>query len=220
MKNNLTDLGVVIVAGGNSSRFGEQDKLLIELNSKPIFVQSVSAFLHKVPSENIVLVTSKGRETELQEMLQKHLSVTIKTVTGGANRSDSSLNGLKALPGHLTFCAVHDAARPFIEPETIQACYDSLTQKGSAVLAHPVTDTIKVIDKDNKVVETPIRSSLCAAETPQMFKTGELIKAYETAPKDGTVTDEAMAMEKAGFPVFLHIHEKDNRKITYVTDLK
>ncbi|MCM8534458.1 MAG: 2-C-methyl-D-erythritol 4-phosphate cytidylyltransferase [Lentisphaeraceae bacterium] len=220
MKSKITDLGVVIVAGGNSSRFGEQDKLLIEIDSTPIFVHSVNAFLQDIPNENIVLVTSKGRELELQGIIQDKLGVQIKTVTGGANRSDSSLNGLNALPTSMTYCAVHDAARPFIEPQTIHDCYNSLLAKGSAVLAHPVTDTIKVIDSDNKVIETPVRSSLCAAETPQMFKTQELIKAYENAPKDGTVTDEAMAMEKAGLPVFLHIHEKDNRKITYVSDLK
>ncbi|MCM8531763.1 MAG: 2-C-methyl-D-erythritol 4-phosphate cytidylyltransferase [Lentisphaeraceae bacterium] len=220
MKSKINDLGVVIVAGGNSSRFGEQDKLLIEIDSTPIFVHSVNAFLQNIPSENIVLVTSQGRESELQDILKDKLGVTIKAVTGGANRSDSSLNGLKALPESMTYCAVHDAARPFIEPQTIQDCYHSVVTKGSAVLAHHVTDTIKVIDSDNKVINTPVRSSLCAAETPQMFKTQELIDAYKKSPKDGSITDEAMAMEKAGFSVFLHIHEKDNRKITYVSDLK
>jgi 2-C-methyl-D-erythritol 4-phosphate cytidylyltransferase len=223
MKSNTTsinDLGVVIVAGGSSSRFGQEDKLLIQLNDRPIIVHAIQAFLTLLPREHLVIVTSLGREIEINQLIQQHLNVDIKTVTGGQSRSESSLNGLKALNDKIPYCAVHDAARPFIKPETIKACYESLKLQGSAVLAHPVTDTIKVVDKDNKVLKTPPRASLCAAETPQMFKAHELIRAYESFAGNPSVTDEAMAMELAGHQVFLHLHEEDNRKITYSSDLK
>lgn len=216
--STINDLGIVIVAGGNSSRFGKEDKLLINIVNMPMIARSVKAFIDLVPIENIVVVTSAGRELELQAIIESHLGVKIKTATGGTNRSDSSLNGIKAL-SHLKYVAVHDAARPFILPDTVKACYNSLKSRGSAVLARPVTDTIKVVDNDKKVLSTPPRATLCAAETPQMFKTSDLIDAYENAPEDGTVTDEAMAMEIAGHEVFLFLHKDDNRKITYSSDL-
>ena len=117
----INDLGIVIVAGGSSSRFGNEDKLLIEIEGVPVIAHSIKAFLGLIPSKNIVIVTSKGRETELQEIIQKHLDLQVKTVTGGNNRSDSSLNGLLAIKD-LTYAAVHDAARPFIIEETIKNC--------------------------------------------------------------------------------------------------
>lgn len=215
----IEDLGIVIVAGGSSSRFGKEDKLLIDIDGMPILAHSVKAFTNLVPCESITVVTSAGREEELQKVIQDHLGVLIRVVTGGANRSDSSLNGLKSLAS-LPYAAVHDAARPFIEPKTIKACYEALKSQGSAVLARPVTDTIKVVDDAKKVLYTPPRATLCAAETPQMFKTAQLISAYEHAPEDGTVTDEAMAMEIAGHSIYLFLHEGENRKITYSTDLK
>ena len=217
--SKIENLGVIIVAGGNSSRFGKEDKLLINIGNMPMIARSTKAFTDIVPTENIVVVTSAGRELELQAIIESHLGFKVKTVTGGTNRSDSSLNGLKAL-SHLEYAAVHDAARPFILPDTVKACYDSLKSLGSAVLARPVTDTIKVVNSKKKVLSTPPRATLYAAETPQMFKTQALIQAYESSPEDGSVTDEAMAMEIAGHEVFLFLHNDDNRKITYSSDLK
>ena len=217
--NKITDLGIVIVAAGSSCRFGEKDKLTLDLNGSPLFTHSIKTFSKLIPSENIVVVTSKERIEEISGLIEKHLSLKIKVIAGGAQRSDSSLNGLNALPQNLKYAAVHDAARPFISCESIKLCYDSLLKHGSAVLAHPVTDTIKIVEKGLKVRETPPRDSLFAAETPQMFKLQELIEAYTQKPADIVITDEAMAMELASHSVYLAIHEEDNRKITYAKDL-
>jgi 2-C-methyl-D-erythritol 4-phosphate cytidylyltransferase len=214
----ISDLGVVMVAGGSSQRFGGDDKLLIPIHGRPVIICSVSAFLELIPPTNMVVVTSEGREEEIKQLIFEHLNVNVNVVPGGPNRNDSSLNGLKALP-LLKFCAVHDAARPFIKSSTIRKCYELLIKQGSAVLAHPVTDTIKIVNSDNMVSQTPARHLLRAAETPQMFLRQELISAYENVPKDISVTDEAMAMELAGHQVFLYIHEDNNRKITYKSDI-
>ena len=95
-----------------------------------------------------------------------------------------------------------------------------MKKTGSAVLAHPVTDTIKVADESGLVVDTPPRNTLFGAETPQVFTKEDLINAYENPPQGLVLTDEAMAMEQAGFKVALVIHEEDNRKITYEKDLR
>lgn len=218
--NKFTDIGIVIVAAGSSSRFGEQDKLTLKLNSKPLFTHCIETFSKIIPLENIVVVASEERLEELQTIIQKTLALSIKVTAGGKQRSDSSLNGLKALPGHLKFAAVHDAARPFLTVESFIKCYESLKKHGSAVLAHPVTDTIKVVGTGLKVQSTPARDTLFAAETPQMFNRQDLIEAYTNKPADINITDEAMAMEISGHSVYLAVHESDNRKITYLKDLE
>ena len=217
--NKFSDIGIVIVAAGNSSRFGEKDKLTLELNGKPLFTHCIDTFVKLVPVENVVVVASKERTAELQQIIKDSLGVEVKVTAGGSQRSDSSLNGLKALPQHLEYAAVHDAARPFLTAESFALCYESLKKHGSAVLAHPVTDTIKVVAEGLKVQNTPSRDTLFAAETPQMFKRSELIEAYSDKPAGINITDEAMAMEIKGHSVYLAVHEQDNRKITYVKDI-
>ena len=218
--NKLKDIGIVVVAAGSSSRFGVQDKLMLELQSKPLFTHCIETFSQIVPIENIVVVVSEERVDELQNVIKATLGLEIKVTAGGKQRSDSSLNGLKALPSNLEYAAVHDAARPYLSAESFDICYQSLKKHGSAVLAHPVTDTIKVVEKGLKVQNTPPRDSLFAAETPQMFKRQDLINAYTSKPDTLNVTDEAMAMEISGHEVFLAVHEADNRKITYAKDIE
>ena len=215
----IEDLGIVIVAAGSSSRFGEKDKLLLPLNGMPLFLNSVNTFLALIPAENIVIVTGAERITEFKDIIATTLQKKVSVIAGGAERQDSSLNGLKALPEDLKYAAVHDAARPYITNNAVLKCYQQLTRSGSAVLAHPVTDTIKIADENGCVMETPPRNSLFAAETPQMFIKDNLIDAYTNPPSGVVLTDEAMAMEKSGCQVQLVIHEEDNRKITYEKDL-
>jgi len=218
--NKVTDIGIVVVAAGSSSRFGEQDKLTLDLNSKPLFTHCIETFSKIVPIENIIVVASEERIDELKGIIKETLDLEINVTAGGNQRSDSSLNGLKALPNKLKYAAVHDAARPFLSAKSFKICYDSLVKHGSAVLAHPVTDTIKVVSDGLKVQNTPARDTLFAAETPQMFIRKELIDAYTNKPADINVTDEAMAMEISGHEVYLAIHEEDNRKITYIKDIE
>lgn len=216
----ISDIGVVIVAAGSSSRFGQEDKLTLLLNGSPLFTHCISTFSKFIPVENMVVVSSPERVGEISGIIKNTLDIEVKVIAGGKERSDSSLNGLKALPENLRYAAVHDAARPFISTESINKCIESLRAHGSAVLAHPVTDTIKVAPNGLKVVETPSRDTLFGAETPQMFIREDLISAYEKSPAGKKITDEAMAMELAGFPVYLAVHEDDNRKITYARDLE
>jgi len=214
----MKELGMVIVAGGSSSRFGSRDKLLVELEGKPLFTHCIATFGKILPHENLILVTSEGRQQELAAIVEEHTGVKITAVAGGRERRDSSLNGLLALP-ELKYAGVHDAARPFISEEMIAEAWQCIEGHGSAVLARPVTDTIKVADDHGRVVNTPPRQTLFACETPKIFERQLLIDAYRNAPPSPPLTDEAMAMERAGHPVQLCIHSGDNRKITYSKDL-
>jgi 2-C-methyl-D-erythritol 4-phosphate cytidylyltransferase len=218
---NYQDFGLILAAAGSSKRFGSRDKLLIDFQELPLFLHALKTFSHFIPTENIIIVVSPGRQEEFRNITLQHFDKAPIIIAGGSERSLSVLNGLKQLPETIRFAAVHDAARPYLLRKTLQKCLEAARQRGSAVLARPVSDTIKIVDEQGFVLETPPRADLRAAETPQIFERQKLINAYQKALQNHTaksISDESMAMELNSEEVFLFIHEENNSKITYAYD--
>lgn len=146
------------------------------------------------------------------------------TAQGGRERADSVLAGLRALPaevGDQDFVLVHDAARPLVRHSDIDNLIEKAMQTGGALLAAPLRDTLKLADLDGRVKSTEPRDSRWRAMTPQMFRRGELCSALASASESGVaVTDEAMAMERAGFRPSLVEGSEDNLKVTTAADLE
>lgn len=141
-------------------------------------------------------------------------------VQGGATRADSVHNGLAAAKGQLV--AIHDAARPFASEEVITQVLQAAANTGAAAPAVPVKDTIKVADKDGKVVTTPDRATLYAVQTPQCFDRALYLQALEavSGEKASLVTDDCSLFELAGLPVTLTAGDYANLKITTKEDLQ
>lgn len=145
--------------------------------------------------------------------------------SGGEERCHSVLNGLSALEengaGHADWVLVHDAARPCVRQVDLYALISQVITKGEGgLLSIPVRDTMKQADNDQCVEQTINRSRLWHALTPQMFRLGELKLALIKALDDGyLVTDEASAMEHAGYHPMLVEGHGDNIKITRPEDL-
>ena len=141
-------------------------------------------------------------------------------VQGGATRADSVHNGLAAAKGQLV--AIHDAARPFASEEVITQVLQAAAKTGAAAPAVPVKDTIKVADKDGKVVTTPDRATLYAVQTPQCFDRALYLQALEavSGEKASLVTDDCSLFELAGLPVTLTAGDYANLKITTKEDLQ
>jgi 2-C-methyl-D-erythritol 4-phosphate cytidylyltransferase len=138
-------------------------------------------------------------------------------VAGGATRSESVRNGLAAIPPSATIVCVHDAARPFASAELFSLVIDAVrTGADAAVPGLAVTDTVKRIDRDNIVVETPERSTLVAVQTPQAFRASVLRDAHRG---QGDATDDAALVEALGRRVVVVPGEHNNRKITHIDDL-
>ena len=108
----IHNLGIVIVAAGSSRRFGQEDKLMLPLKSKPMFLSCITTFIQSVPPEHLVIVTAEERVDEFKDLVIKHLNRNIKVIPGGIERKDSALNGLLALPQELQYAAVHDHKEP------------------------------------------------------------------------------------------------------------
>ena len=147
----------------------------------------------------------------------------VRTATGAAERSGSVLSGLLALPDEVgadDFVLVHDAARPCISADDVAMLVARGVPAGGALLAAPVRDTLKRGNGERRAVATEPREALWRALTPQLVRRGELTRALEAAHADGiAITDEAMAMERAGHRPLLVEGAEDNIKVTTAADL-
>lgn len=157
-------------------------------------------------------------------------------VDGGATRAESVRNALEAVGTELV--AIHDAARPLVTPELIEAVVATLVadpEAAGAIAATPVTDTVKQVSqpsrapfggaesrKGARVVESTLdRGRLWAAQTPQVFRVEALREALEADPEAiAAATDEAMLVEAAGGRVLIHPSPAENLKVTTPLDLK
>jgi 2-C-methyl-D-erythritol 4-phosphate cytidylyltransferase len=144
------------------------------------------------------------------------------TVTGGAERCDSVLAGLEALPASVgtgDFVLVHDAARPCVRGADITRLIELGTHADGGLLGAPLRDTLKRADERRCSILTEPRELRWRAFTPQLFRRGQLTTALRGAARDGViVSDEAMAMERAGFTPLLVEGAEDNLKITTSAD--
>ncbi len=139
-------------------------------------------------------------------------------VAGGSTRSDSVRAGLAAVPGEADVICVHDAARPFASGELFDRVIDAVVDGAAgAVPGIPVADTIKVVDENGTVVDTPLRSRLVAVQTPQAFRASILRAVHASG---GDATDDAGLVEAAGERVVVVAGEAGNRKITNPDDLR
>lgn len=214
--------GVVIVAAGTGSRMNMGiNKQFIKLEGKEIIAYTIEKFYNNSNIEDIVVVV-KEDESEFfkKEILDKYNFKNIKIAYGGKERQDSVYNGLKSLDEKCDVVLIHDGARPFVSDKIIDNCIEEAKEHKAIVVGVPVKDTIKVIDSDKNIVDTPNRSVLWAVQTPQTFDYNILIDAYKDAFKNGFYgTDDAMLVERIGHKVKMVEGSYNNIKITTQEDL-
>jgi 2-C-methyl-D-erythritol 4-phosphate cytidylyltransferase len=204
-------VAVIIPAAGSGSRFGgDIPKQFRLLGGKPILQRVVERFLaHERVGRIIVAVA---------EMLVDEAKQTerVRFVAGGATRQQSVSNALAAVTDE-DLVAVHDAVRPFFTYGTFGALLDAAAEHGAAFPGVPVTDTIHLV-RDERIVETPERQVLFAAQTPQCFRTAVLRDVLARAAGDDA-TDEAGLAARFGYDVQLVPGDAMNFKITRPEDL-
>jgi 2-C-methyl-D-erythritol 4-phosphate cytidylyltransferase len=206
----------IIVASGSSRRMGF-DKLMADLESRPVLEHSVRAFAACPEIDAIVIVTDKARFGRLD---LSGITQSVTRVSGGAERQDSVQNGLKALSPKYEWVAIHDGARPFVTAEAISETLQDAREFGAATLAHPVVETLKRADENGFVSESLCRENVWAMETPQCFEVTKLGEAYQYVQNhDLKVTDEVSVFQHIGWPVKLVHNPTSNSKITFPNDL-
>lgn len=197
----------IVVAGGSGARFG-RPKQYEQLGAERILDHSV-AVARSVCQGTVVVVPAADVAAESTHF--EHV------VAGGASRSESVRAGLAAVPATATVVCVHDAARPFATPDLYERVVAAIEAGADgAIPGVAVTDTIKVVDADGVVCDTPPREALRAVQTPQAFEADVLRRAHAAG---GEGTDDAALVEAVGGRVVVVEGEADNRKITHPDDL-
>ena len=215
-------LGVVIVAAGQSSRMGSIDKQVVLLGGEAVISHSLRVFETFDDVGSVVLVMSAENIEEGRAAVEAgEFSKVLDVVVGGARRQDSVKIGLDVLADNLDstpeFIAIHDGARPFIDPEMLERGVMTAQKIGAAIAAIPVKDTIKIAPH-RVVTDTPDRDGMWAVQTPQIFRYDVLNTAHEMTTED--VTDDASMVEKVGGLVAIFNGSNDNIKITTPEDLE
>ncbi|MGV1007119.1 MAG: 2-C-methyl-D-erythritol 4-phosphate cytidylyltransferase [Dermatophilaceae bacterium] len=217
-----TGVGVVVVAAGAGSRLGSPlPKALVEVAGHPLLWYAVSAALQCDDTAYLVVVAPPGHEQATRAVvapLAAAAGVGSRVVSGGAERGDSVLSGLQALPHGIPVVLVHDAARAFAPPGAFSRVAAAVRAGHPAVVpGEPVVDTVKVVDASGVVTATPERTSLRAVQTPQGFERDTLVRAHALG---SLATDDAALVERLGVPVLVVEGHPDAFKVTTAADLQ
>ncbi|HTA97276.1 MAG TPA: 2-C-methyl-D-erythritol 4-phosphate cytidylyltransferase [Solirubrobacteraceae bacterium] len=203
----------LIVAAGLGERLGAgRPKALVELAGRPLLQWSLDVLGAVEEIERIVVALPAGIEAPEGTV----------GVLGGAVRSESVLRALEA-SGAGDPVLVHDAARPLLSIELVQATLVAVEQRGvdAAIAATPVTDTIKQADGEGVVTQTLDRAGLWAVQTPQVFRREALERALDVSEEVlAQATDDAWLIERVGGRVAIVPAPKDNLKVTTTLDLE
>lgn len=222
----MDKLIAVIPAAGVGKRMGMgMNKAFVPVREVPILVHCMKmlAETNLIARAIVVLAADEVADGEklLQSYSQKYFpQLPFCVVAGGKERQDSVANALAVIEEENCYVAVHDGARPFAGREVFERTLAAAKTHGAAIAAVPVKNTIKVVDNNGKVVATPVRSSLQAVQTPQIFAVELLKKAYAYLKEHpAQVTDDASVVELLGKDVFVAQGRYENIKITTPEDL-
>ena len=214
---------VVVPAAGSGARFGgELPKQYRSLAGRTLIVCTLQRLLAHpaIDGAMVALAPDDAHWARLATRFEK----PVKTCVGGAQRADSVLAALRALPADVADDAlvlVHDAARPCVRNADLERLLSAAQADAvGALLALPLRDTLKRADAQARVLATQPRERLWRAQTPQVFRRRTLTDALEQARAAGVeITDEAMAMERIGLRPLLVEGSEDNIKVTVAADL-
>lgn len=213
---------VILAAAGKSSRFKDPNfkKPFTNLKNKPVWLYSAELFLKRKDVKQLIVVISADDKEDFFSRFGPNIAVMgIEVVIGGAERADSVEKGLAKVDLSCEFVAIHDAARPCINPELVEAVFDAAKRSGAAIPAVPVNSTLKRSVSGSQIDETVDRTALYQAQTPQVFNRKLIQELY--ANRDGAQpTDEAQLLEMHGHTVAIVPGSSFNIKITTREDLR
>jgi 2-C-methyl-D-erythritol 4-phosphate cytidylyltransferase len=216
----------VVVAAGSSSRMGlgqGERKPFLQLAGRTVLEHACAALVGARGVRELVIVAREEDLSRIEAMAGETAAFANlrAVVPGGAARTDSVRAGVAATSEACELVAVHDAARPLLESEVVERALTQAARKGAALVAIPVSDTIKRSVEGRAALETVDRSQLWAAQTPQVFGRALLLELLERAAAEGyTPTDEAALHEHFVGPVPLVQGDATNIKLTTPDDLE
>lgn len=197
------------------------NKNFLSIDGPTILIKTLLTFSQSTKIDNLIIAAAADEVGTVQEMLADVEGLKpFKIVEGGSERQYSIDNALKVIDDDCEIILVHDAARPLISIKTIDDVVEAARKYGGAIAAVPEKNTIKIVDNEGFVIDTPPRSSLVSVQTPQGFRRDIILKAYEQAARDNFLgTDDSSLVERLGYKVKIVQSEYRNIKVTTPEDI-
>ncbi len=207
----------VILGAGNGTRMGiDKSKMLLEIGGKTVIERSVAAFSDMPEIDEIIVVC---RECDVDLFSQLITDEDVSFVIGGETRQQSVMNAVETID-ECDYIIIHDGARPLVTQKAIINTLDKAQECRAAATGVTVKDTIKVVDDNLAIVDTPDRSRLISIQTPQIFDFGLYEEALKKAQADSKdYTDDCQLVENLGTKVYAVRGDYDNIKITTKSDI-
>ncbi len=208
----------IIVAGGKGTRMGaDVPKQFLHLLGKPLLCYPILAFAQAIPGIELILVVPEDQMKSAEIVTRSYLNgINITIVAGGDTRYHSVRNGLKHIKDDGGVVFIHDGVRPLVSRELILRCFWQASEKGSAIPAVSVMDSMRITD--NGASKPLDRSLLKIVQTPQTFRTGIILPAFQQ-PYLPSFTDEATVVESNKKKIYLVEGDRENIKVTTPGDL-
>jgi len=213
---------VILPAAGRSSRFKDEyyKKPYAPLAGKAVWLHSAERFLQRNDVAQVLIVIAPGDRESFNFKFGSNVAILgIDVVQGGAERFDSVAAALARVKPEVEFVCIHDAARPCLADVWIDDVFRAAEKSGAAILAIPVSATLKRVGSDRKIQETVARDGLWEAQTPQVFRRDLLMEAHARRG-DLAATDDAQLVERIGHAVTVVSGSPINVKITTKEDLR
>lgn len=217
----MAKFAVIIAAAGKAERFGgAQKKTFAKLDGRPVFLRSIELFTHRTDVCQTILAVAPEDIGTIKSQFGANLGfMGVQLVEGGVERFDTVAKALAIVSDDAEYVAVHDAARPCVASNRIDAVFAEAIKSGAAILATPLIGTIKRVGAANVVEATVPRDGLFEAQTPQVFRVDMLRDAYAKREPGATETDDAQIAECAGHAVAVVESDPTNLKITTKSDI-
>lgn len=218
----MATYAVIFPAAGQSSRFKDKEKKpFANLDGRAVWLKTVEQFINRPEVAQCIVVIA----AEDQEMFRRRFGanlafMNVQIANGGRERFESVANALELLKPEVEFVAIHDAVRPCVTEALITSVFNKAKDTGAAILATPITETVKQVNDKRQITATTPRKGMWLAQTPQVFRRDWLTEAYGMRDQLGKdITDDAQLVEATGQSVHVVEGAATNIKITTRQDL-
>lgn len=222
MNINMINADVIILAAGSGKRMmADKNKILLDLGDRPIIAHTIAKFYNHPRVRKIILAIREEDRVQIDSIIDAYGFEDIVRVIGGAERQDSIYNCMGVLSDDTHILLIHDGARPFVDEDTITRSILETIECGATCVGVPSKDTVKIVDQEGIILDTPDRIQVWCAQTPQCFRLDLIREAHTRARQESFLgTDDASLVERYGHKVKMIMGSYMNNKITTPEDIK
>ncbi|MBE6804798.1 MAG: 2-C-methyl-D-erythritol 4-phosphate cytidylyltransferase [Ruminococcaceae bacterium] len=214
-------VSAVIVSAGNSTRMGGINKQFLELDGVPVIVNTITMFQRCNMIDEIIIVTRESKIDAVAKLVEKYDFYKVNNiVAGGETRQLSVYEGVTSTSNIADLVVIHDGARPLVTVKVIEETIKAAAEYGAAATGVKVKDTVKVVDDNDNIIDTPDRAYMRFIQTPQVFDKKLYLDAVASVENSKDFTDDCKLLEAYGKTVKFVDGDYENIKITTPEDIE